>query len=102
MEIHGENGKYIFTKQDGTQIDLEWIEVNFIEKWLRHDSWRAKIHDAIDADADSYDFSEISREEFVNLCVDEMQSKYEAYELGEPDYSEIAFSVAKENEIWRD
>ena len=102
MEIHNKNGKYIFTKQDGTQIDLNYIEVNFIEEFIRHNMWRANLEDTIDDDVDNYDFSEISRDEFVGLCIDEMQSKYEVCELGEPDYSKITFSVAEENEIWRD
>ncbi len=64
--------------------------------------WRGNIEEAIDDDEDRYDFSKISREAFVDMCIDDMQEKYECCSLGEPDYSDIVFGVAEDNGVWKE
>lgn len=78
-------------------------EISFIEHAMERVGWEASLEEQIDYDSDNLDFSSISRDEFVRLCVDEMQSRWENSDnYGEPDYGGIVFDIAQDNEIWRD
>jgi hypothetical protein len=44
----------------------------------------------------------MSRDEFIDLCLDELESKWENMTLdNEPDYEGVVFDVANENGVWR-
>lgn len=73
-----------------------------IVDYFRHSEWRGNLEEAIDKDPDQYDFSNISRDEFLDLCIEEMQRQYENCSLGEPDYSDIVFSTAEDNGVWKE
>jgi len=81
---------------------LTYNECQCIAEYFRHSEWRGNLEEAIDEDPDQYDFSKISRDEFLDLCIEEMQRQYENCSLGEPDYSDIVFSTAEENDIWKE
>lgn len=102
MKIECIGNQYKLTRSDGSVITLAWNEMNCIEEYIRHRAWRSNLEDEIDDNEGNLDFSEISRDAFVDLCIDEMQSKYECCDLGEPDYSGIVFGVAEDNDLWRD
>ena len=84
-------------------IRLSAVQISFLSHEFERHGWEYGIEDEIDLCSDSIDFSEISREEFVDMCMDEMQSKWEiGYLNTEPDYEQVVFGVAEENGIWRD
>ena len=93
-ELRDDNGRLLET--------LTHEECYCIAEYFRHQEWRGNLEDAIDDDEDRYDFSRISRDEFLDMCVDEMQRMYEECLLGEPDYYDIVFGVAEDNEIWKE
>ena len=84
------------------EIFLSPAEISFIEHALEQNAWKAELEMEIDSNDDSLDFGEISKADFLDLCMDEMESKWECQTLFDnPDYQEIVFDVANENGIWR-
>lgn len=78
-------------------------EAQFVVNTLRRQKWRYKIMDQIEYDEDNLDFSETTREEFIDLCFEEIDSNIGIYgDDWEPTIEDIVFDVANENEIWRD
>ena len=94
--------QYKLTRRDGSEIILEWSELNVIEEYIRQRAWRANLEDQIDEESDSIDFSVLPRDEFVNQCIEEMQSLYECCDICEPDYADIVFGVAEYNDMWKE
>lgn len=95
------DGRYELNS-DTRSIILDHSECYCIAEYFRHSEWRGNLEDAIDEDESQYDFDKISRDEFLDMCIEEMQRKYEECLLGEPDYADVVFSVAEENGIWKE
>lgn len=71
-------------------------------RWSASDG-EANIDTAIDDNDGSIDFCDVERDQFIELCMDEMESRWECGTMNNsPDYQEIVFDVALENGIWRD
>ena len=101
--VYVDDGKYELRDDSGRLLNvLTHEECNCIAEYFRHSEWRGNLEEAIDEDEDQYDFSEISREEFLDMCIEDMQEKYECCSLGEPDYADIVFGVAEDNGIWKE
>lgn len=89
---------------NGTKIvKLTSEEVSFIEHALERNAWETGIEAEIDANDDYIVFDEMSRDDLVEACMDELESKWECETLStDPDYEEIVFDVANENGMWRE
>ena len=85
------------------EIFMTAEEVNFIVESRKRERWRYDIENQIEYDEDNIDFSETTKEEFIALCFEEIDSNIEIYgDDWEPTIEDIVFDVANENGIWRD
>ena len=101
--VSDEIGTFTFTRDNGEEVLFSYKEINFIEYELEKLSWRSGMEDQIEYDEDDIDFSEISKEEFLDLCMEDLESRAENMTLGNDiDYGGIVFDVAQENGMWRD
>lgn len=95
--------KFINNEKPAHEIFFSPEEISFIGHALERVGWKSNIDIEIDNNYDNIDFENMSRDEFMDLCMDELESKWECGMLNnEPDYQEIVFDVAQENGIWRD
>ena len=77
-------------------------ELAFIYHAVERNGWKSEIEEEIDVSEENLVFDNISREEFVGLCIDELESKWENMTLdNDPDYEGVVFDVANENGVWR-
>ena len=84
-------------------VPLTANELSFIQHAVERNGWESGLDDAINDDEDNLDLDMMSRDELIELCMDELESKWECRTLdSDPDYAEILFDVAQENGIWRD
>ena len=100
-----ENNKFALNSPEGTVLVLNWDEMKAIESFLRHRSWTAEIINQMEYDEDNLDFdSSEARQNFVNLCLEEIDSNLEIYgrDSYDPDIEQIVFDVAQNNGLWRD
>lgn len=86
------------------EIWLTNEEAQFIAKALKRQQWRYDIENQIEYDEDNLDFSETSRNEFIDMCLEDIDARIEIYGVDnyEPNIEEIVFDVAQDNDIWRD
>ena len=102
-----DGNRYILNRPDGSWMVLELEEVNAIESYRRHERWKNDLQNQIDWENEdgNLDFSgEIDRDEFVRLCMEDIDENCEIYggeEYYSPDFEEIVFNIAEENDIWR-
>lgn len=97
-----ESAVYEFVTENRT-ILLTSVEISFLSHALEKNAWRAGIDFEIDSNEDNLDFGTMSREELIELCVDDLENRWECgYLNNEPDYQEVVFDMAQENGIWRD
>lgn len=102
MELtYMENGYYQLNSENRTVL-LTYGECKCIVDYFRRLGWRGMLNAAIDNDEDHYDFSKISREEFLDMCIEEIQWKYDAGTLHEPEYDDIVFDMAEGNGVWKE
>ena len=105
MEWYDDKAAWRFFNGDAPAREI-WLtnkEANFIAMALKHDRWRYDLMNQIVYDEDSLDFSKVTMQEFIDLCIEEIDSNIEIYgDEWEPDVEDIVFDVAHENEIWRD
>ena len=84
------------------KVELTCSELVFIRHQMERNAWSAGIEFEIDESEDNLIFDETTRDEFLDLCLDELESKWENDTLNnEPDYEGIVFDVANENGVWR-
>lgn len=103
MNLVSDEKGFTFTRESGEEVKFSYKEVNFIEHELTKNNWRNGIDEQIDYDEENIDFTEHSRDELINWCVDELESKFEnSYDFGEPDYAEILFDIAQDNGMWKE
>lgn len=96
-------GNSTFTRDNGETVQLSINELGFIAHAIEKNKWRYGMIDQIEYDEDNLDFSEISKEKLIDLCMDDIEFRYEIYSLGNDiDYGGILFDVAQENGMWRD
>ena len=95
---------YIFTRESGEQVKFSGYEISFISHWFERSGWQDGFDAEIDNNEESIDLTDMSRKELIELCMDELESKWENGTLDDycPDYEGILFDVAQENGIWRD
>ena len=86
------------------EIFMTAEEVNFIVQSRERERWGYDISDQIEYDEDNLDFSETTRNEFIDMCLEDIDARIEIYGVDnyEPDIEEIVFDVANDNGIWRD
>lgn len=84
------------------KLELTGSELGFISHQVERNGWADCIESEIDQDEDNLIFENMSRDEFIDLCLDELESKWENMTLdNEPDYEGVVFDVANENGVWR-
>lgn len=84
------------------KIELTCKEIGFIHHQMERNAWSEGIEYEINESEDNLIFDETTRDKFIGLCLDELESKWENMTLdNEPDYEGIVFDVANENGIWR-
>ena len=95
--------KAVYEFANGTRIvQLTPAEVSFISHALERNNWAYEIDMEIESNEECIDFSAISREEFHDLCLEELESRWGNGWLNcDPDYQCIVFDVAQEQKIWR-
>ena len=102
MSLSFNNGVWEFVSENRT-ILLTPAEISFLAHSLERSAWEAEISLEIDSNEDNIDFSEVTKDELVDACLDELESKWELGTLNnEPDYQCVVFDVAQENGWWRD
>lgn len=96
--------QHVWEFANGTKIvKLTPAEVSFIDHALERNHWENEIDLEIDSNEDSLDFDEMPRDELLDLCMEELEDKWESGNLdNDPDYQSIVFEVAEDNGIWRD
>lgn len=100
-----EYNKFALNSPEGTMLVLNWDEMKAIESFLRHRSWTAEILNQMEYDEDNLDlFGSEDQQNFVNLCLEEIDSNLEIYggDSYDPDIEQIVFDVAQNNGLWRD
>lgn len=95
--------RFINRNNPAREVFFSPAEIGFIEHSLERNAWQSGIAEQVEYDEDNLDFSTITREEFIDMCDDELQNRWEiCSDIGDPDYGGIVFDVAQENGIWRD
>ena len=93
---------YVFTRDNGEQIELSPLEINFVFHEMERCYWRGNIENAIECSYECLDFDVMDEDEFIQCCLDELNSKWECGTLdADPDFDKIVLDIAKENGIWR-
>ena len=101
LEWISEKALYRFSNGD-REIFFTHAELSFIQHQMERSDWVVGIEEEIDESEDNLVFDDTTREQFVELCLDELESKWENYTLNnDPDYEGIVFDVANENGVWR-
>lgn len=100
-------GTFTFTRDNGENVKLSHYEMEFIDIERRKNVWRYGFDRQIHDDEDFLCFDEISREEFIEMCVEDVDVERDLFGRAnnpykEPEYADIVFNVAQENDIWRD
>ena len=99
---YGWNGKFWVFKNGDKVVELTPVEVAFLEHAFERNTWEYEIEMEIDNEEDNINLDVMTREEFVNACIDDLESKYELGILeNKPDYQCVVFDVAQEIGIWR-
>ena len=94
---------YTFQKEDGTEVELTYREINFLDYELTKADWKNGIEDEIDEEEENIDFDIMNRDELIKLCMADLEEKYEDGMLDDaPDYESILFDVAQENGVWKE
>lgn len=84
------------------KVELTWAELGFIHHQMERNAWSAGIEDEIEESEDNLIFEDTTRDEFIDMCLDELESRWENMTLNnDPDYEGIVFDVANENGVWR-
>ena len=106
MELTQMDYGYAFTQENGNVVALTWKEFNFLAQEMEKMRFRDKLKDEINIEDDfgNLDFSRISKEEFVSLCMDEALSKYEIYgdSFDSIDIEDLVFDLAQEYSVWKE
>lgn len=104
MNMVMERNGYVFIKENGNHVRLSVCEISFILHWFERSGWRDGFDAEIDNNEDSIDLTDISRKELIELCMDDLEFRWENGTLNDycPDYEGILFDIAQENGIWRD
>lgn len=103
MKFDVNGTRYAFTRSNGEVVEFNPVEISFISHEIQKHHWRVELEYEVDSNIDNLDFSEMSKEELIDYCIDELERRWENDTLdAEPDYQEIIFDSAQENEIWRD
>ena len=86
-----------------TEYTFDYQDIEFLSYAMEQHKWRNGIEDAIDDQRDYIDFTSVSEEQFIGLCLDEIKSLWELsgdIHWSDPDYFDVVYSVANDNEIW--
>ncbi len=93
---------YVFTRANGERIELTPSEVSFIYHGMERINWRGNIENAIELCEECFDFDAMDQQEFIQMCMDELESRWENLRIDDGvDYDELVFDMAQENKIWR-
>ena len=93
---------YVFTRDNGEQIEFTPVEIGFVFHEMERCYWRGNIENAIERCIEQFDFDKMDEDEFVQCCLDELESKWENDMLDDdPDFDEVVFEIAQDNGIWR-
>ena len=79
MEWYDDKAAWRFFNGDAPAREI-WLtnkEANFIAMALKHDRWRYDLMNQIVYDEDSLDFSKVTMQEFIDLCIEEIDSNIE-------------------------
>ena len=101
-EVNANGTGYVFTRDNGEQIEFTPLEINFVFHAMERGYWRSNIENAIELYCECLDFDEIYEDEFIQYCLDELNSKWECGTLeSDPDFEKLVIDLAHENGIWR-
>ena len=103
LQLKVNGNKYEFTRENGEVVEFNPIEINFITRQLERNKWLENIEFYIDSYKENFDFTEISREEFIDQCMDTLEDRWVSDTIGDNiDYQELVVDEASNAEIWRD
>lgn len=103
INYSAKNNSYIMTRDDGSNVELSGAEMQMIQTYLRQNGWRSEVEEWIDMESDCYDFSEMTREEFVEEVLSELEDRWQnGFCFGESTVKDTTYETAKDNGIWRD
>lgn len=97
-------GKWIYVNGD-TEYTFSYQDIEFLSHAMERHKWANGIDDAIEDQMDFLNFNTVNKEQFVDMCLDEIESLWElrdCIEWADPDYFDIVYGVAKMNEMWRE
>lgn len=101
LEWLPEKVSYRFVSGD-RELFFSQAEICFIQHQMERNAWAIGIESEIDESEDNLIFNDTTREEFIEMCLDELEYKWENETLNnEPDYEGVVFDVANENGVWR-
>ena len=106
MELKEMDYGYAFTQENGKVVAMTWKEYNFLQQEMEKNKFRNKIAEQVDfeEEEDNLDFSRLTKEEFIDMCMDDAMSKYECYgdSFEDIDPSDIVFDIAQEQAVWKE
>ena len=104
IKYNEEDCSYTLTTNNRIVVRLSNAEMRQIEDFLRKEGWKSEIEEYIDDESDCYDFSETTREAFVEKCLLEIEYwwKFESgYDLGTNTIHNITIQFAKDCKVWK-
>jgi hypothetical protein len=104
MQLKVNGNKYVFTRENGEVVEFNHLEIAFLAFEFRKMEWIVELECEIDSNIDNLDFSQMSREEFLEDCLETLKFRWECNTIGNNsiDYQEIVVDEAEDSGIWRD
>ena len=104
IKYNEEDCSYTLTTNNRIVVRLSNAEMRQIEDYLRRNGWKSEIEEWIDDESDCYDFSEITREAFVEKCLLEIEYWWKCGNvdvLGPNTAHDITIDIAKDCKVWK-
>lgn len=96
-------GMMTLTKDNGETVTLSPQELSLIDEYRQTVLWRYGVEDQIAQDEDNLCFDRISKEEFIEMCLEDIISGFMSDNpYAEPEYDSVVFDMAQSEEMWRD